>query len=357
MNRKLLAAVLLSVPVLTLLSCGSPGAPEPPSLNLPVPVSNLTATRSGDVVSLAWTMPTHTTDRVPLKHPITTQICRELENSSCAFVATLDLPPGAAGSYTDRLPADLQVSPYRLLRYQILLRNHAGKTAGPSNSAFTAAGPAPAEVTGLTASTSKEGVILRWQPATGAPDVLYAQRQWLSAPESGNNRRSPLATPPAPTQQTLVIRPSAAADPGQALDHSTFPDQKYRYVLRRIVTVDREGQPIEIEGLPSQPFEIATADVFPPSVPQSLVAVADTADKAIDLSWSPDPDSDLAGYRVYRRDLQGDLPAQPIASLGIETSFRDTNAQPGHTYAYSVTAMDGKHNESKPSAEVLETLP
>jgi len=51
------------------------------------------------------------------------------------------------------------------------------------------------------------------------------------------------------------------------------------------------------------------------------------------------------------------LPAQRIASTGVETSFRDAEAQPGHTYAYSVSAIDQSNNESKPSPEVEETLP
>ena len=101
---------------------------------------------------------------------------------------------------------------------------------------------------------------------------------------------------------------------------------------------------------------VATTDTFPPAVPQGLVAVADAAAGAIDLSWYPDTDSDLAAYHVYRRDVHGDLPAQRIASVGVETSYRDAGAQPGHTYAYSVSAVDQSGNESKRSPEVEESL-
>ena len=86
---------------------------------------------------------------------------------------------------------------------------------------------------------------------------------------------------------------------------------------------------MEIQGLPSEAIVVATTDVFPPAVPQGLVAVADAAAGAIDLSWSPDSDSDLAAYHVYRRDVHGSSPAQRIASVGIETSFRDTAVQAG----------------------------
>jgi bacillopeptidase F len=85
--------------------------------------------------------------------------------------------------------------------------------------------------------------------------------------------------------------------------------------------------------------------------------VADSAAGAIDLSWMPDSDGDLAAYRVYRRDVQGSLPAERVASVGVETAFRDTTVQPEHAYAYSVSAVDQSGNESERSAEVEETLP
>jgi fibronectin type 3 domain-containing protein len=55
--------------------------------------------------------------------------------------------------------------------------------------------------------------------------------------------------------------------------------------------------------------------------------------------------------------VQGNPAAQRIASVGVETSYRDTAMQPGHTYAYSLSAVDQSGNESKRSPEVEETLP
>ena len=99
---------------------------------------------------------------------------------------------------------------------------------------------------------------------------------------------------------------------------------------------------------------VRLADRLPHSV---MVAVADAAAGAIDLSWSPDSDSDLSAYHVYRRDMHTDLPPQRISSVDTETSFRDTGAQPEHAYAYSVSATDQTGNESVRSPEVEETLP
>jgi fibronectin type 3 domain-containing protein len=154
-----------------------------------------------------------------------------------------------------------------------------------------------------------------------------------------------------------VVHPQGGEDPGHAIDTSVLFNQRYRYVVERVVTLELSGKSVEIKSTPSGAIEVSTKDTFAPAVPQGLVAVADTTAGAIDLSWSPDTDADLAAYHVYRRDLQEGSPAQRIASVSVETSFRDTEVKPEHTYAYSVSAIDQSGNESKPSPEVEETLP
>ncbi len=353
----------------TFTGCGSPGAPAPPSLNLPIPVSNLSAVRIGGSVQLAWTMPTRTTDRVALKHPIAAEVCRAVNHQPCTNIARLMLGPDAAGAYQDQLPPDLTRGPDRLLRYEVSVRNHAGKSAGPSNLAYSAAGPSPAAITGLSVQVQKQGVVLSWQPSAnpepGNTVVFRIERRLLSTPAAEETRRSPLAPPLPLVDQTLEVHGKEGIgpdidpgiDPGHALDNSALFNQQYRYVLKRVVTLSLAGQSVEIQGPPSEAITVSTKDTFAPAIPRGLAAVADTADGAIDLSWPPDQESDLAAYHIYRRDTQENLPPQRIASVGLETSFRDTGTQRGHTYAYSVSAIDQGGNESKPSPEVEETLP
>jgi hypothetical protein len=341
------------------IGCGSPGAPSPPSLNLPAPVLNLSAARIGDSVHLAWTMPTHTTDRLALQHPIKVEVCRAIEKSPCGNVGSLSAEPGKEEAYTDSLPVDLVKGSSRLLRYEVFLDNHAGKSAGPSNSAYSAAGASPLSVNGLSGQVLGDGVLLNWQTVTetGQPVIFRIERLQLSAPAPGESPKSPLAPVAAPVSQTLVVREKDGVDPGHAIDPSALFNQRYRYTVERVTTVDVSGQSIEVKGSSSEPIVVTTTDVFPPAIPQGLVAVADTGSGAIDLSWSPDSAPDLAAYLVYRREVHGGLPAQRIASVGAETSYRDTGVQAGHTYAYSVSAIDQSGNESKRSPEVEETLP
>lgn len=359
MHRKLPVFALPLIFMCAVVGCGAPAAPAPPSLNLPEPVVNLSAVRIGDSVHLAWTMPTRTTDHLPIRHPVTAQICRGVDSGPCTRTGSISLAPGAAGTYTDVLPSNLSQKPDRLLRYEVALQNHAGNSAGPSKPAYSAAGNSPAAVTGLTAQVRQDGVLLSWKPVPdpGRSTLYRIERVELTVPASKEARSSPLASSePSPTQ-TLVVRGRDGEDPGHAIDTSALFNQRYRYVVERVPSLDFAGRSVEIQGLPSEAVPVATTDKFPPAVPQGLVAVADGAAGAIDLSWTPDSDSDLAAYRVYRRDVQGSAPAQRVASVGVETSFRDTAVQPEHTYAYSVSAVDQSGNESNRSPEVEETLP
>lgn len=161
--------MLFAALIALLAGCGSPGAPAPPSLNLPIPAQDLSAVRTENSVRLRWTMPSRTTDRLALKHPISAEVCRKLENGQCTVIGTVSFNPGQPAEYTDHLPADLVRGPPRLLIYGVNLRNHAQKSAGISNSAVTAAGVSPAAVTGLTYQVLRDGVLLSWHPTAGGP--------------------------------------------------------------------------------------------------------------------------------------------------------------------------------------------
>src|SRR5688572_20626816 len=70
---------LVSMLSLLLAGCAVPGAPQPPSLELPQPVADLRATRKGDRVLLTWTRPLETSDGERLKQAGVTRVCRSVE--------------------------------------------------------------------------------------------------------------------------------------------------------------------------------------------------------------------------------------------------------------------------------------
>jgi hypothetical protein len=79
MRQFITKLVLLISGTAALVGCGVPGVPEPPSLELPQPVTDLRAVRKGDSVYLVWTTPSETTDRLPVRHFGPTRICRSLD--------------------------------------------------------------------------------------------------------------------------------------------------------------------------------------------------------------------------------------------------------------------------------------
>jgi hypothetical protein len=108
-------ACALSVTLLV-AGCGMPGAPLPPSLNLPEPVTNLSVVRTGDQVALSWTMPTRNTDKMLLKGEIAVRVCRNQKGAAgCSAAAKLQLSPNAEGAFADTLPPALAAAAPRVL--------------------------------------------------------------------------------------------------------------------------------------------------------------------------------------------------------------------------------------------------
>jgi chitodextrinase len=94
----------------------------------------------------------------------------------------------------------------------------------------------------------------------------------------------------------------------------------------------------------SPPMDVA--DTTPPSVPTGLNQTGSTV-TTISLAWSAstDPDSPVAGYRVYRNGVQVGTPASP--------SFTDTGLTIMTSYSYTVSAYDPTGNTSAQSAALM----
>lgn len=351
------SAVFAAIASAALTGCGTPGSPLPPSLNLPDPVTDLSAIRAGNQVQLTWTMPRRNTDKILLKSNVDVRVCRKESSNPCVLAGDVKVAPAAAGSFSDTLPAPQVVGLPRPLSYFIELRNQNGRSAGLSNAAVVLAGQAPAPVTGFAAEPRKDGIVLRWN-ATDPQDSIRLHRTLLNPPAAKpRSEQRPLAPPPETTRQNLLVE----HDPGTALDKDIRFGQTYEYRAQRIARIEIDGKPIELAGEISAPVRIDAQDIFPPTAPAGLAAVAigatDQSPASIDLSWQPSADPDIAGYFVYRREEQGSWQRisgdQPI----IAPAFHDAQVSAGHTYSYAVSAVDARANESPHSAEASDTVP
>ncbi len=341
-----------------LSGCGTPGAPMPPSLNLPDRVADLAAVRAGNLVALTWTMPKKDTDKLLLKRSVSVSVCRKLNQPDCDESGpAITLAPGVEGKFTETLPLALTAGAPRAVRYFVELKNQNGRSAGLSNAAVVLAGEAPAPVAGLTAEVRKGGVVLRWK--TNNEIAVVRLRRTLLAPPATKNQAGLLAAAPEPLEQNLLV--DAAAASGRALDKEIRFGQTYEYRAQRVARVSADGQTLELAGEFSAPVRVDALDVFPPAIPTGLAAVATAAENgtesAIDLSWQPATDADLAGYAVYRREGEAAWNRISTAQPLVGPAFHDTQVQPGHTYIYAVSAIDQGGHESARSVETQETVP
>lgn len=75
------------------------------------------------------------------------------------------------------------------------------------------------------------------------------------------------------------------------------------------------------------------------------------------LSWDPNNESDLEGYKIYLATEPGGYGA-PIATLNKDvTHYTVTGLETGTTYFFTITAYNSSGAESPFSSEVSKTIP
>ena len=374
------AAVSIAASSFLLVGCGMEAAPQPPSLQLPKTIPDLTANRTGNQVHLAWTTPSENTDHLKLKGTVQLRLCRtEQAASPCEAIATVAAVPDQPATYTDVLPPALTSGPVRPISYRIFGINKHGKTAGPSNVVDILAGAAPPEVRDLSAQVVARGVVLHWRPVPNlsSDTSIQIDRTLVTpavAPRPAKSKTlNPLRRSTEPVEQKLRVRlippdsqHTAATDPGIALDPTAQFGRQYIYSASRVVQQQVGQQALQLDSSQSSAVQVATRDTFPPAAPAGLVAVPVAAimnngTPEVDLSWSANTESDFAQYRVYRRDVTTNQPMHriapepssgPVPEMIVAPAFRDLHVQGGQTYTYTVTAVDASGNESRRSAEV-----
>lgn len=334
--------------------CGTPGAPQPPSLQLPRPVSDLAATRVGDTVTLTWTAPRETTDGAAIRHPGVTRICRQTNVTlmvRCSPIA--QLPAASAGplqTYHDVLPPQLQVQdPGEFATYAVETDNDRGRSAGLSNQVRVPLAPTIAAPSAPTARITADAIEVsvsgaRYALPAGIEAQLHLYRHGAAGAE-------------ADLGAAHVRLEAGGGYVGSFSDHAFAWEQTYFYRAAWITIVP--GNPaVQVVGSSSPQTSVTAHDVFPPARPNGLEAVASGVGQPpfIDLTWAPNTESDLAGYNVYRHE-EGQERVKVNDKLIAAPAFRDAQVQRGHRYFYSVSAVDLRGNESPQSAEASEIVP
>jgi hypothetical protein len=369
-QRSVLSIVILSF--LVLGGCGAPGEPQPPSPPIPSPINDLAAHQQGNGVQLVFTLPSHTVAGERLSSPPATEIFRGSLKSNGSpdgksFKLVYTIPGALADSYaaqgkirfTDPLPPeDLRAKPGAVYAYRIRTRASKKKDSADSNSVTAKVYPVPDRIASLDVRVTQNAIELSWPPpqfATAANSAetvsgyhVYRGELDASSPIPASNDLSQAKW----KSQPILLAPSQS----NSYRDTLFDFGKtYVYQVRSLVIAD--GNPIESDD--STPAIVTPRDTFPPAAPQNLVVAeipGENGAVSVDLSWSINSENDLAGYRIYRSEQQGERGHSLQAELLLSPSYRDVSAQPGHLYWYVATAVDRAGNESAPSEAVLGDL-
>ncbi|MGH9581133.1 MAG: hypothetical protein ACRD2R_09070 [Terriglobales bacterium] len=358
MKRLLTPLTLLSLIVLA--GCALPSAPQPPSLRLPRPVTDLEAARKGDKVHLSWTPPVQTTDGESIREAGMFRVCRATPVDSFNHCFELPAPvaeakgaPPPRATFADELSAELQSrSALGYAEYAVETLNARGRGSGPSNHVRVPLAPTLEPPASLRAAVGPEGITLFWRGRLHQHELPALRHRYRIS------RRAPGIVLPVVVGEVLL-----GQSPDASLVDRNFEWEKtYLYRVSVVSVIPRENQPpIEVEGADSAEVEVFVHDAFPPAVPAGVEAVySGSAQRLfVDLTWSPGTEADLAGYYVYRRSAANGTasPRRLNAELVTTPAFRDPDVEPGTQYLYSVSAVDLRGNESEKSVEAEEAVP
>jgi hypothetical protein len=239
--------------------------------------------------------------------------------------------------------------------YRVRTRASRKRASADSNTAIARIRPVPERITLLHATVTESAIELSWsaptRTSTGDPlPAISEYRIYRGEIDPAPADAAAKDLSQAKWKSPLVL---LGASPTTTYRDTAFDFGKtYVYTVRTVIPADGGT----IESGDSNPAIVTPRDVYPPAVPQGLVAAVVTPDPngppEVDLSWSINTETDLAGYRVYRSEQEGTLGQLLTPDLLLSPAYRDTSVQPGHRYWYSVTAVDRSGNESAPSAPV-----
>lgn len=217
--------------------------------------------------------------------------------------------------------------------YQLTAVDQAGIESAPAN-----ASGVPSDVTPPPAPTGLQVT----DPGTGRTLLL----SWSASPASDLAgyfvyRISTVGG------EFLRVNPTSITETTYA-DTGLTDGIRYRY---RITAADTSGN----QSAPSTDVDGVPTDVTPPAVPTGVVVADPATSDQLDLSWTPNTETDLAGYTLYRsRSPQGPWEKLGMIKAGLSVA-RDGWLSLGTAYFYRITAVDSTGNESEPSGVMAGT--
>ncbi len=334
------AVVLLTC---LLAGCGVPGEPLPPLLEIPAPVEDLTGLQVGAQIELEWSRPRLTTEGTRAQRLDRIEVYASFIPEGAPLPSVPSDP--LATIRTDSIPdaEDRMSLVIRLDASQpgmqaviaVKAFNDRGRDAGFSNVVTLPVVNLPEPPANLTGEVTERAVRLAWRSA--------AQSAFGGAASPVDGYQVFRREPGSPEPGAMI---GETSDPEHE-DTSFEFERLYLYSVRAFV---RRGESLAVTPV-SAVAEIAATDRFPPGPPRDVRAVVTPG--AVEITWNPNEEEDLAGYNVYRSEGAEFVRVSP--ELLQVPVFRDAAVDPGGQYSYHVRAVDMKGNESEPSEAIMVT--
>jgi hypothetical protein len=368
------AATTIFLAMIAVEGCGAPGEPQPPIAPTPAAVTDLVARQTGDAVVLRFSMPGRDMLGEKLKDVPTFEVLRgglkpdgTVDAKSFRVVDTV---PGALVSnyvqqgkvqFTDPVPPEeARNHPGKTLVYEVRTRVTEKKTSEASNDAQLVFYPVPTAIDSLVAEVTAKGIALKWsapKSIAGSEELAKVTEYHVYRGELDPAMAATAAKDLAHATWKSPLVQIATVTAPEFLDSGFDYGKTYAYVVRSLILA--EGSPVESSD--SAAAIMIPKDTFPPEAPQNLTATVVPATPeglfVVEISWSINVESDLAGYRVYRSDTEGARGQLLTSELLPSPSHRDTSVRVGQRYWYTVTAVDRAGNESSDSLAVAVEIP
>ena len=368
---------------LWLTGCAAPGEPIERKPPVPTAIADLVAQQQGNDVILMFTMPKETVEHRPLKQTPAIEIYRTFEpvpsSASPAVKAVpeliLTIPSAMVDRYSQKShirivsaldAGDLSQHTGWTASYAVRTRASPKKESTDSNHSGVRIYPAADPLEDVKAEVTHAGIVLTWTPPqktpVGAAPSVVAYHIYRAE-----------AAPQAPTQPEPVANSSVSVSEVPKLKipfarigetpEPAFHDLQVEFGTTYVYSVRSVLQypDVALESTDSKLIVVTPRDTFPPAAPQGLVVVLVPAQgdnpAYLDVSWAISPETDIAGYNVYRSEQDGVPRTRLNSELLLTPAFRDMNAGPGRHYVYTATAVDRAGNESHASEPASGGVP
>jgi hypothetical protein len=349
--------------------CGAPGEPTPPSPPIPAAIADLSARQAGDGVELSFTLPARSISGEKLSSPPAVEILRGAAKpggsaDAKSFRVAYTVPGALVDDYRadSRMrfidpisPEEIKARPGGAVAYIVRTRASQKRTSADSNAITVQLFPVPAPIASVEIRLTESAVELTWpvplSTSAGEPLPAITGYRIYRADVKPPAASAPQVHPQSKSESQAALLGSSETNSYR--DTNFVFDQTYIYIVRSVIPV--EGH--ELESSDSQPVKVTPRDTFPPATPQDLVGALlpgiAAGEVVVELSWSINLETDLAGYRVYRSEQEGTRGELLTPDLLPTPAVRDTSVKPGRRYWYSVTAVDRAGNESAPCAPLM----